>query len=197
MAWSMVATGDMGIGNTTPSSAIVAAVTGLPPALVTGRGTGLDDARSGAQSPRDRAGAGASTRPTPTMAWTCWRRLAVTRSRGLAGVILGACANRMVVVVDGFISGAAAIVAALAVPGGQRPSSSPRTSRWKSAIRPAMRWLGVSPLLDLGLRLGEGTGAALGMMLVEAAVRVHNEMATFAEAGVAEAKEMAAAGAGE
>ncbi|MHB1133696.1 MAG: nicotinate-nucleotide--dimethylbenzimidazole phosphoribosyltransferase [Chloroflexota bacterium] len=190
---TMVATGEMGIGNTTPSSAIVAAVTGLPPALVVGRGTGLDDA--GLQHKAEVIErALALHQPNPSDGLDVLAKVGGYEIGGLAGVILGACAGGVVVVVDGFISGAAAVVAALLCPAIKDRLIAAHLSV-EVGHQAAMGWLGAKPLLDLGMRLGEGTGAALGMMLVEAAVRAHNDMATFAEAGVAEAKEVAAAGA--
>lgn len=189
----MVATGDMGIGNTTPASAIAAAVTGLPAALVTGRGTGLDD-----EGLRRKVAVVEQilrvNRPDPTDGLDVLAKVGGFEIAGLAGVILGAAANNVVVLVDGFISGAAALVAALLCPVVKQRLIQAHLSA-EAGHRAMMRWLGAEPLLDLGMRLGEGTGAALGMMVVESAVRAMNEMATFAEAGVAEAKEAASAAA--
>ncbi|MCL4464423.1 MAG: nicotinate-nucleotide--dimethylbenzimidazole phosphoribosyltransferase [Chloroflexi bacterium] len=190
----MVATGDMGIGNTTPSSAIVAAVTGLEPALVTGRGTGLDDAGL-RRKVEVVERALRVNRPDPRDGLDVLAKVGGYEIAGLAGVILGAAANNVVVLVDGFISGAAAVVASLLCPVAKQRMIQAHLSV-EIGHQAAMRWLGAAPLLDLGMRLGEGTGAALGMMVVEAAVRALNEMATFAEAGVAEAKEATPAAAG-
>ena len=185
----IVATGDMGIGNTTPSSAIVAAITGEPAARVTGRGTGLDDGQL-----RHKIAiveqALAVNRPDPTDGLDVLAKVGGLEIAGLAGVILGAAANGVVVVVDGFISGAAALVAAQLCPVAKERMIAAHLSV-EIGHQAVMRWLGTVPLLDLNMRLGEGTGAALGIVLVESAVRAMNEMATFAEAGVAEAKEAA------
>jgi len=180
----IVGTGDMGIGNTTPSSAIVAAITGAPVEKVTGRGTGVDDAglaRKVAVIER----ALALNRPDPTDALDVLARVGGFEIAGLAGVMLGAAANRVAVVVDGFISGAAALVAA-----GLSPAVVPYMVAGHRSVEGghayALAHLGLEPLLDLQMRLGEGTGAALAISLVEAATKVLAEMATFAEAGVSE-----------
>lgn len=178
----LVATGDMGIGNTTPSAAIVAAMTRLPAATVTGRGTGVDDAglaRKVAAIER----ALAVNEPDPHDALDVLGKLGGFEIAGLAGVMIGAAARRVPVVVDGFISGAAAMIAV-----GLRPEIKPYLIAAHQSVeighRVMLDHLGLRPLLDLDLRLGEGTGAVLAFNLVEAAVRILNEMATFAEAGV-------------
>jgi nicotinate-nucleotide--dimethylbenzimidazole phosphoribosyltransferase len=178
----LVATGDMGIGNTTPSAAIVAAITGSPAAQVTGRGTGVDDdglARKVAVIEQ----ALAVHRPDPADAWDVLTKVGGLEIAGLAGVMLGAAAQRVPVVVDGFISGAAALIAA-----GLNPAVTGYLIAAHRSVeighRAMLAHLGLEPLFDLDLRLGEGTGAALAFHLVEAAARIQNEMATFAEAGV-------------
>jgi nicotinate-nucleotide--dimethylbenzimidazole phosphoribosyltransferase len=180
----LVATGDMGIGNTTASAAIVAAMTGLPPATVTGRGTGVDDvglARKVAVIER----ALAVNQPDPHDALDVLSKVGGFEIGGLAGVMMGAAARRVPVMVDGFISGAAAMIAV-----GLRPEIQPYLIAAHQSVeighRLALDHLRLRPLLDLDLRLGEGTGAALAFNLVEAAVRILNEMATFAEAGVSD-----------
>jgi nicotinate-nucleotide--dimethylbenzimidazole phosphoribosyltransferase len=180
----LVATGDMGIGNTTPSAAIVAALTRLPAAMVTGRGTGIDDAglaRKVAVIER----ALAINRPDPSDALDVLSKVGGLEIGGLAGVMIGAAAHRVPVLVDGFISGAAALIAV-----GLRPEIRPYLIAAHQSVeighRVILDHLGLQPLLDLNLRLGEGTGAALAFNLVEAAVRILNEMATFAEAGVSD-----------
>lgn len=180
-----VATGDMGIGNTTASSAIVAAVSGEPVSRVTGRGTGLDDAEW-RRKVRVIEGALEVNRPDPGDALDVLAKLGGFEIAGLAGVILGAAARRVPVVVDGFISGAAAIVAWLFCPQVVQYVIAAHLSV-EIGHQVVMRRLGLVPLLDLGMRLGEGTGGALGISIVEAAVKVLREMATFAEAGVSEA----------
>ncbi len=187
----VVGTGDMGIGNTTPSSAVVAAFTGEPVALVTGRGTGLDD-EGLRQKIRTIERALAVNQPDPGDGLDVLAKVGGLEIAGLAGVILGAAANRVVVVIDGFISGAAALVAHALCPAVRDYMVAAHLSV-EIGHQAVMRRLGLVPLLDLNMRLGEGTGAALGISIVEAAVKVLNEMATFAEAGVSEARERAAA----
>jgi nicotinate-nucleotide--dimethylbenzimidazole phosphoribosyltransferase len=180
----LVATGDMGIGNTTASSAIVAAITGRDPAEVTGRGTGINDDAHRKKIEVIRR-ALAFHKPDAQSALDVLAKVGGLEIAGLAGVILGAAAARKPVVLDGFISGAAALIAA---------GLSPRVTQFCFAAhrsvevghRATLEKLGLEPLVDFDLRLGEGTGAALAMHLIEAAARIYNEMATFAEAGVSE-----------
>ncbi|RPJ39276.1 MAG: nicotinate-nucleotide--dimethylbenzimidazole phosphoribosyltransferase, partial [Chloroflexi bacterium] len=180
----LVATGDMGIGNTTPSAAIVAAFTGLPAAQVTGRGTGLDDA-SLAHKVAIIEQALATNRPDPADALDVLSKVGGLEIAGLTGVMLGAAARRVPVVVDGFISGAAALVAAELSPA-VKPFLIAAHQSVEIGHRTILERLGLRPLLNLDLRLGEGTGAVLAFHLVEAAVRILNEMATFTDAGVSE-----------
>lgn len=178
----LVATGDMGIGNTTSSAALVAAFTGRSPADVTGRGTGVDDAgleRKVTVITR----ALEVNRPDPADPLGVLAKLGGFEIAGLVGVMLAAGARRLPVVLDGLISGAAALVAVGLAPG-LRPYLIAGHRSAEPGHSAALAHLGIQPLLDLGLRLGEGTGAALAIPLVEAAVRTLNEMATFAEAGI-------------
>jgi nicotinate-nucleotide--dimethylbenzimidazole phosphoribosyltransferase len=180
----LVATGDMGIGNTTPSAAIVAVMTGRPVAQVTGRGTGVDDAGlSRKVSIIERALR--VNKPDPKDAWDVLTKVGGLEIAGLAGVIIGAAAHRVPVVVDGFISGAAALIAA-----GLKPEVKPYMIAAHQSVeighRAALELLGLRPVFDLDLRLGEGTGAALAFHVIEASARILNEMATFADAGVSE-----------
>jgi len=179
----IVATGDMGIGNTTPSAAIVAAVTGLPVASVTGRGTGVDDAGLAAKVAAIED-ALRLNRPDPQDGLDLLAKVGGFEIGGLAGVILGAAAHRVPVVVDGFISAAAAIIAALLAPQARAYMISGHKSV-EIGHQAALSYLGLVPLVDLDLRLGEGTGAVLGISLVEAACKILAEMATFDAAGVA------------
>lgn len=183
----IVGTGDMGIGNTTPSSAIVAAITGATVAAVTGRGTGLDDDQL-AHKVVVIERALAVNRPDPGDPLDVLMKVGGFEIGGLAGVILGAAAARKPVVIDGFISGAAALIATELCPRA-RDYLIPAHSSVEIGHRVIFERLELAPLLNLNLRLGEGTGAALAMMLVDAALHVLAEMATFAEAGVSEAKE--------
>jgi len=179
----LIGTGDMGIGNTTPSSAIVAALSGRAPAEVTGRGTGVDDAGL-ARKIAVIARALALHRPDPADGLDILAKLGGFEIGGLAGVVLGAAAQRVPVVVDGFISGAAALVALRLAPAVQ-PYIIAAHRSVERGHRAALELLGATPLLDLDMRLGEGSGAALGMSLCQAACRLLDEMATFAEARVA------------
>jgi nicotinate-nucleotide--dimethylbenzimidazole phosphoribosyltransferase len=180
----IVGTGDMGIGNTTASSAVLAAMTGQAPARVTGRGTGLSDEQLTHKVDVVRR-ALAANRTDPSAPLEVLAKVGGFEIGGLAGVMLGAAARRVPVVVDGFISGAAAVIAAALVPRLKDYLIAAHASA--EAGHPLMlKHLGLRPLLDLEMRLGEGTGAALGIIIVEAAIRTLNEMATFAEAGVSE-----------
>jgi nicotinate-nucleotide--dimethylbenzimidazole phosphoribosyltransferase len=178
----LAATGDMGIGNTTASAAIIAAVTGRPAADVTGRGTGVDDAglaRKIAVIER----ALAVNQPNPDDPLDVLSKVGGLEIGGLAGVIVGAAARRVPVVIDGFIAGAAALIADRLCPD-VRPYLIAGHQSVEIGHRAALDHLGLRPLLDLNLRLGEGTGAVLAFHLIEAAARILNEMATFTEAGV-------------
>ena len=180
----LVATGDMGIGNTTPSSAITAVLCGLPVLQVTGRGTGLDDAAL-AHKVQIIEQAIALNHPNPLDAMDVLCKLGGFEIAGLAGVIIGAAAVRVPVVIDGFISGAAALIAA-----GLAPRVKPYLFASHQSVelghRAILEKLGLRPLFDLEMRLGEGSGAALAFHILEAAVRTLNEMATFSEAGVSD-----------
>ena len=184
----VVLTGDMGIGNTTASAAVICALTQLDPRDVVGRGTGVDD--SGLERKREAVRTALSVNAAlialgPIEALAAVGGLEIA---GLVGVILEAAAARRPVVIDGFISGAAALVASLVAPAatGYLIASHRSQELGHGAL---LRRLGLQPLLDLDLRLGEGTGAVLALPLLEAAVRTLNEMATFDEAGVSERDE--------
>jgi nicotinate-nucleotide--dimethylbenzimidazole phosphoribosyltransferase len=177
-------TGDMGIANTTASAALVAVLTGSDPADVTGRGTGIDDAMLAHKTDVVRR-ALALHAPDAVDPLGALAAVGGLEHAALAGFVLGAAAARVPVVLDGVIAGAAALVAAALSPdclaaciAGHR-SAEPGHSV-------ALAHLGLEPLLDLGLRLGEGTGALLAVPLVQAAVRALTDMATFDSAGVAE-----------
>jgi nicotinate-nucleotide--dimethylbenzimidazole phosphoribosyltransferase len=178
----LVATGDMGIGNTTPSSAIVATLTGWPVAAVTGRGTGLDDPGL-ARKVAIIETALAVNRPDPSDAFDVLCKVGGFEIAGLAGVIIGAASRRVPVVIDGFISGAAALIAVGLAPAA-RPYLIPSHRSVEIGHTAIFEALGIQPLFDFDLRLGEGTGAALAFHIVEAATRILDEMATFGEAGV-------------
>lgn len=182
-----VGTGDMGIANTTPSSAIAAAMLKSAPALVVNRGTGIDDAAL-KNKVQVVTRALKVNRPEPGDPVDVLAKVGGFEIGGIAGVILAACAHRVPVVVDGFISTAGVLLAA-----GLHPHVKDYLfAGHRSAVeghRMMLDALGLSPLLDLGMRLGEGTGAVLGLSLLAAASRISTEMLTFEEAGVSESGE--------
>jgi nicotinate-nucleotide--dimethylbenzimidazole phosphoribosyltransferase len=175
-------TGDMGIANTTPSAALVAALTGSAPGRVTGRGTGVDDATLGRKV--EVISSALLERPPGDDPVETLASLGGFEHAGLAGFVLGAAARRVPVILDGVIAGSAALVAqALA------PEAIGYCFAGHRSVEPghvvALERLGLRPLVDLDLRLGEGTGAVLSFPLVEAAGALLREMATFDSAGVA------------
>ena len=185
----IVGTGDMGIGNTTASSAICAAITGEPIEEVTGRGEGLGDEQL-AHKVKVIQKALELNKPDPSDPIDVLSKVGGFEIGGLVGVMLGAAANHIPVVIDGFISGAAALIATELSPGLKDYLIAAHLSA-ESGHKALLEYLGLTPLLSLEMRLGEGTGAALGMAIVEAAVKTLAEMATFSEAGVSEAQKEA------
>ena len=180
----LVGTGDMGIGNTTASSAILAAMAGCPVVEVTGRGTGVDDAgfaRKVAAIER----ALEVNQPDPSDPVDVLAKVGGLEIAGLVGVILGAASRRIPVLVDGFISGAAALVATELCPAARAYLIAAHSSV-EVGHRLMLERMELAPLLSLDLRLGEGTGAVMAMQLVDDAVAVLAEMATFVEAGVSD-----------
>ncbi|MBI4798943.1 MAG: nicotinate-nucleotide--dimethylbenzimidazole phosphoribosyltransferase [Desulfarculus sp.] len=174
--------GDMGIGNTTASAALTAVFCGLAPALVTGRGTGLDDAGLAAKI---QVLEKVLTRRHPDPADPLGVLAAVggLEIAAICGYCLAAASRRVPVILDGFISTSGALVAARLAPTAAHYFIVGHSSQ-EQGHRAQCQALGKRPLLDLDLRLGEGTGAALALGLVRAAVAIYNEMATFASAGV-------------
>src|SRR5579859_1492434 len=183
----LVATGDMGIGNTTAASAIAAVLLQKPAALVTGRGTGIDDQQL-AHKIQVIEQAIQRNVPDPQQPLDVLMKVGGLEIAGLVGVIIAAASRRVPVVIDGFISGAAALVAVELNPliGAYLIAGHVSVEQGHRFI---LEKLGLSPLLDLQLRLGEGTGAVLAMSIIEAALRTHCEMATFADAGVSTREE--------
>lgn len=178
----LVGTGDMGIGNTSPSTAITSIYTGKPVAEVTGRGTGVDD--KGLQNKIELIEKGiALNKPDKKDALDVLSKVGGFEIGGLAGVILGGAMRKVPVVIDGFISTAAALIAVNIEPKAGEYLISSHNSV-ENGHRYALEYLKLKPILNLELRLGEGTGAALSMSIVEAAVKILNEMATFEGAGV-------------
>ena len=178
----LLATGEMGIGNTTAAAAITAAITGAAPEAVTGRGTGVDDA--GWLRKVEVVGrALAVNRPDPTDGLDVLARVGGFEIAGLVGVILAGAARGVPVALDGFISTAAGLVAVTLAPHARHALfASHRSAEPGHAI--ALGHLDLVPYLDLALRLGEGTGAALFIHLARAACLVYREMATFKSAGI-------------
>lgn len=178
----LVATGDMGIGNTTPSSALVAVLSGRPVADVVGRGTGVDDAGLARKMRAIEQGIEVN-RPDSSDPLDVLAKVGGLEIAGLVGVVLGGAALRLPVVIDGFIAGSAALVAAGICPE-VKPYLVPSHRSVEVGHRAVFEALGIQPLFDLEMRLGEGTGAAVAMHLIDDALAILDEMATFAEAGV-------------
>jgi nicotinate-nucleotide--dimethylbenzimidazole phosphoribosyltransferase len=180
----LLGAGDMGIGNTASAAAILCALTGVPPAQVVGRGTGIDDATLAKKIAVIERGLEIN-RPDSNDPLDVLTKVGGLEIGAIAGVILGAAAHRLPMVLDGFISGAAALLA-------QRFSSHVRDILFASHLsaekghRLLLDELKLAPVLDLQMRLGEGTGACLLMGLIEASVKIMGEMATFESAGVGE-----------
>ena len=185
----ILGTGDMGIGNTTPSAAITAVLTGEPVTLVTGRGTGIDEVTM-----RHKIAvieeALARHRPDRNDALDVLAKVGGFEIAGIAGLILGGAAARLPIMLDGFISGAAALIAVGLAPGCRDYLIASHRSV-ECGHEAALARLQLTPLLDLQLRLGEGTGACLGIGLLQAAINIYVQMATFDEAGVSGAEERA------
>ena len=180
----LVAAGDMGIGNTTPSSAIAAAMTGLPAAQVVGRGTGIDD--DGLERKRNVIEQALTVnQPNASDAMDVLHKVGGLELAGLAGVMIAAASRRIPIVLDGFISTASAMIAVGLAPGVREYMIASHRSV-EIGHRVMLQHLKLVPLLDLDLRLGEGTGAALAFHLIEASTRILREMATFEEAGVSD-----------
>jgi nicotinate-nucleotide--dimethylbenzimidazole phosphoribosyltransferase len=178
-------TGDMGIANTTPSAALIASLTDLPAAAVTGRGTGIDDSLLTRKIALVAAAAARARYSHGDDALGILAEVGGLEHAALAGLVVGAAALHVPVVVDGVIAASALLVASRLVPGVEACVVAGHRSvePGSSAV---LDVLGLEPVIDLGLRLGEGTGAALALPVLEAAVRVLREMATFDEAGVSD-----------
>ena len=178
----IIATGDMGIANTTASAAVICALTGLSPEEIAGRGTGLDDERLKAKVAVISRVLDVN-RPDPTDPLDVLAKVGGFEIGGICGWILGGAAGGSPVVVDGFISTAAAMLAVAIEPTVKDYLFAGHLSEEKGH-RKALEHMGLDPLLDLKMRLGEGTGGALAMPIIEAGVKILAEMATFEEAGV-------------
>ena len=184
---TILATGEMGIGNTTPSSAITAAICKKSPREVTGRGTGIDeDAYQKKIGLIERALS--VNNPDPTDPIDCLSKVGGLEIAGICGMVLKASELKVPVVVDGFISGAGAIVAKALCPHVADYLFAGHQSV-EMGHRVQIEYLGLKPILDLDMRLGEGTGAVLAMNLIEAGLKIYSEMATFDGAKVSPGNE--------
>jgi nicotinate-nucleotide--dimethylbenzimidazole phosphoribosyltransferase len=182
----LLATGEMGIGNTTVASAIAAALTGGTPERVTGRGTGVDDATLARKVAVVRRALEVN-QPDAGDGLDVLAKVGGFEIGGLVGVILAGAARRVPVVLDGFIAGSAALIAVALAPAARHALfAAHRSAEPGHAL--VLDHLGLTPYLDLSLRLGEGTGAALFIHLARAAALVWSEMATFKAAGVSSAR---------
>ncbi|QOC95195.1 nicotinate-nucleotide--dimethylbenzimidazole phosphoribosyltransferase [Micromonospora craniellae] len=177
-------TGDMGIGNTTPAAALIAAFTGVDAAEATGRGTGVDDPTYQHKIEVVRAALRRHA-PDPDDPLGVLASVGGLEHAALTGFVLGAAARRVPVLLDGVIAVSAALAAAALAPDAVGAMIAGHRSAEPGAAV-ALRRLGLDPLIDLGLRLGEGTGALLALPVVTGAARVLHEVATFDAAGVAE-----------
>lgn len=182
--YKIMGTGEMGIANTTPSSAIAAVLTGRSVTDLTGRGTGINDEALNNKI-RVIEDSISVNKPDPNDPVDVLSKVGGAEIGGIAGLIIGAAAMKIPVVIDGFISTAGALIA---------HSLEPRTKDYMFAAHTSvekghkamLERIGLKPILDLDMRLGEGTGAALAMLLIEAGLKIYKEMATFGEAGVSE-----------
>jgi nicotinate-nucleotide--dimethylbenzimidazole phosphoribosyltransferase len=184
--YKIFATGEMGIANTTPSAAIASVLTRRTVSEVTGRGTGITDdvLKNKIKVIEDSI---ALNKPDPGDPVDVLAKIGGAEIGGIAGLIIGAAAQRIPVIVDGFISTAGALIAY---------SLEPLTREYMFAAhnsveighRVMLEKLGLRPILDLDMRLGEGTGAALAMLMIEAGLKIYREMATFGDAGVSTEK---------
>ncbi|MDD5658765.1 MAG: nicotinate-nucleotide--dimethylbenzimidazole phosphoribosyltransferase [Actinomycetota bacterium] len=180
----IIGTGDMGIGNTTSSSAIVSVAAGVDVCMVTGYGTGLDD--KGLKNKIEVIRKAIKiNEPDPDDGLDMLSKIGGFEIGGIAGLIIGAAFMKIPVVIDGFISGAGALIAQKICPISKEYMIASHQSVEKGH-KIMLKVLGLKPLFNLDMRLGEGTGAALGISLAEASIKILNEMATFAEAGVSE-----------
>ncbi len=186
VGYGIMGTGDMGIGNTTPSSAIASVITGRPVAEVTGYGTGItEDALKNKVDVIEQAIAKNS--PNASDAIDVLAKVGGAEIAAIAGVCIGAASERVPVVVDGLISTAGALIA---------HTLEPKCAEYMFAAHKSveigqaamLEKMDLTPIVDLKMRLGEGTGAALGMSLIEAGLRIYKEMATFESAGVTDDK---------
>jgi nicotinate-nucleotide--dimethylbenzimidazole phosphoribosyltransferase len=180
--YQLIGTGDMGIANTTPSTAILAALSGRPVRELTGRGTGIDDATLRHKIRVIETGLEVNC-PDPNVPMDVLAKVGGFEIAALAGAFLGAAAVRTPVICDGFIATAGALIACRMAPAARDYLFVSHLSR-EVGHGAMIDLLGMEPILDLGMRLGEGTGSALAMSIVEASAKALAEIKTFAETGV-------------
>lgn len=185
--YAIFGTGDMGIANTTPSSAIAAVLTEKSVPEVTGKGTGIDDhaLKIKIKVIEDSI---ALNRPDPKDPVDVLAKVGGAEIGGIAGLVIGAAANSVPVVIDGFISTAGALLAYCLEPKTGEYMFAAHNSVEKGH-KAMLGKMGLRPVLDLDLRLGEGTGAALAMLMIEAGIKIYREMATFGDAGISTKKD--------
>ena len=181
----LIGTGDMGIGNTTPSSAIIAAFSGLPVPGLTGRGTGVDDEGLERKIRVIEKGL-AINKPDPSDPIDVLAKVGGFEIGALGGLVIGAAARGIPVVCDGLISTAGALIACELAPRANAYLFAGHRSR-EVGHQFMHDHLGLSPILDLAFRLGEGTGAAMAMSLMDAATRILADIKTFEEVGIVDA----------
>lgn len=180
--YGMFGTGDMGIGNTTPSSAIAAVLTGKAVSEVTGKGTGISSESLRKKIEVIERGLTVN-KPDPEDPVDVLAKVGGAEIGAITGLVLGAAAKRIPVVIDGFISTAGALIAYCLEPKTKDFMFAAHNSV-EIGHKAMLEKIGLKPILDLDLRLGEGTGAALAMLMIEAGLKIYREMATFGEAGV-------------
>jgi len=183
----ILGTGDMGIGNTTPSSAVIAAFSGIKIEKVTGRGTGISD-EAFENKVRVIKKALDINKPDSEDPIDVLAKVGGFEIGGLCGCVLGAAAAKTPVVIDGLISTAGALIAYELCPQVKNYIFAAHKSV-EAGHQYMLNRMNLNPILDLNMRLGEGTGAALGISIIEAGIKTLNEMATFEDAGVSEEKE--------
>lgn len=181
----LLGTGDMGIGNTTPSTALYSAYLNISPDSIVGRGTGVDDDGLSRKLKALETALDRYHKIDAPSTLTTFAQLGGYEIAGICGLILGAAANHIPVVIDGFISTAAAVTACQFNPAVADYLFFSHLSH-EQGHATILENLGATPILSLGLRLGEGSGAALAMPLIDNALHIYNNMATFSSAGVAE-----------
>lgn len=182
--YKIFGTGDMGIANTTSSSAIAVVFTGKPVEEVTGRGTGIND-NTWKNKVKVIKEAISVNKPNVSEPLDVLSKVGGAEIGGIAGLVLGAAANRIPVVIDGFISTAGALIAYAIEPKTKDYMFAAHNSQ-EIGHRAMLDYMCLRPILNLDLRLGEGTGAALAMLIIEAGLKIYKEMATFGEAKVSE-----------